>query len=82
MFMLNIIVSLLVYLLLLPLRTFSRITERMIETPRDGGWETGFADQARLALATGATLRQAQLYTAYPGAAHRAMQTLRILGIR
>jgi len=82
MFMLNIIVSLLVYVLFLPLRTVSRLTERMIEDPRDGGWDTGFADQARLSLATGAALRQAQLYTAYPGVAHRAMQTLRILGVR
>jgi hypothetical protein len=82
MLMLNALVLLLVFVLFVPLRLVARLSEKLLETTRTGGWETGFGDQTRLAFANGAALRQAQLYTAYPEPAHRAMQMLRLFGVR
>ena len=82
MFMIEALAILLIFMAFVPLRIVSRLSEKLIEVTRSGGWETGFGDQARLAFANGAALRQAQLYTAYPTPALRVTQMLRIFGIR
>jgi len=70
------------YLYLLPLRLASIITERAIAARRDGGWTSNAREQITLAAAHGAALRQAQLFTAYPGPARLAIGTLRLVGAR
>lgn len=70
------------FLYLLPVRLVSVITERAISTRRDGGWESTRREQAVLAAAHAAALRQAQLFTAYPGPARLAIGTLRLVGAR
>ena len=82
MFVFSIFAFIVMFVVFVPFRLVARLSERLLETPRNGGWETGAGDQLRLAFAHGAALRQAQLYTAYPEAAHRSMQLLRLLGIR
>ncbi|MFZ3481623.1 hypothetical protein [Sphingomonas sp. 3-13AW] len=82
MFIFNAFALLVVYAFFVPLRLISRLSERLLEAPRDSGWDSSFGDQLRLSFAHGAALRQAQLYTAYPTPAYRVMQLLRLLGVR
>lgn len=82
MFMFNAFALIVVFFMLIPLRIVSRLSEKLIEVNRDSGWNTSFGDQMRLAFANGATLRQAQMFTAYPGSAYRVTQMLRLLGVR
>jgi len=70
------------FLYLLPVRLVSVLTERAIAARRDHGWDSGPRDQAALAAANAAALRQAQLFTAYPGPARLAIGTLRLVGAR
>jgi len=82
MFMFNAFALLLVFAMFVPLRLVARLSEKLLENPRNGGWDTGHGDQMRLAFANGAALRQAQLFTAYPGPAYRVTQMLRLFGVR
>lgn len=70
------------FLYLLPLRLISTLTERAIAVRRAGCWESTGRDQTALAIAHAAALRQAQLYTAYPGPARLAIGALRLAGAR
>ncbi len=67
---------------LLPLRLVSVVTERALAVRRNGAWETGARDQLALSVAHAAALRQAQLFTAYPGPARLTVGTLRLVGAR
>ena len=82
MFMFNAFALILVFAMFVPLRLVSRLSERLLENSRADGWDTSAGDQMRLAFANGAALRQAQLFTAYPGPAYRVTQLLRLLGVR
>jgi hypothetical protein len=70
------------FLYLLPVRLVSIITERAISARREAAWISTPRDQAILAAAHAAALRQAQLFTAYPGPARLAIGTLRLVGAR
>lgn len=70
------------FLYLLPLRLVSALTEHAIAVRRAGDWKSGHRDQVALALAQAAALRQAQLFTAYPGPARLAICSLRLIGAR
>lgn len=70
------------FLYLLPLRLASLVTERAIAARRAGAWDSNAREQASLAAAHAAALRQAQLFTAYPGPARLAIGTLRLVGAR
>jgi hypothetical protein len=82
MFMFDALALILAFATFVPLRLVARLSEKLLEDTRRSGWETGFGDQMRLAFAGGAAMRQAQLYTAYPGPAHRVTQMLRLFGVR
>lgn len=82
MFMFNAFALLLVFAMFVPLRLVARFSEKLLENPRAGGWDTSHGDQMRLAFANAAALRQAQLFTAYPSPAFRVTQMLRLFGVR
>lgn len=82
MFIFNAFALVLSFVMLVPLRLVARLSEKLLENPRNGGWDTGRGDQMRLAFAHGAALRQAQLFTAYPGPADLATRILRLFGVR
>ena len=71
-----------VTLYLLPLRVVSVLTERLLKVRRDGAWETSLRDQFALSLAHAGALRQANLYSAYPGPARLVVDGLRLIGVR
>jgi hypothetical protein len=66
----------------LPVRLVSVLTERALAARRNGGWDSRPRDQLALAAANAAALRQAQLFSAYPGTARLAVGTLRLVGAR
>lgn len=74
------VATLLAAIVLIPYRLYARMTERGIETARDGGWNTGFGDQQRLNMATDMALRQAVTFNAVPLAGARAVRAVSALG--
>jgi hypothetical protein len=66
----------------LPLRIVSVLTERAISSRREAGWDSRAGDQFALAAANAGALRQAQIYSAYPGPARLVVDGLRLVGVR